>query len=90
MMKDPPRTDEGFRPTPKQIIGAAIALVSLIFIFQNNEKGTLSFLWMDFTTTLWIWLLLMFVCGGVVGYMLAVRRSKRASKATAVDGRDAT
>ena len=86
MMKDPPRTDEGYRPTPKQIIGAVIAIVSLVFIFQNNDKGTVNFLWMDVTTTLWIWLLLMFLCGGVVGYMIAVRRTKRASRAVADDG----
>lgn len=87
MMKDPPRTDEGFRPTPKQIIGVVIAVFALVFIFQNNDKGTVSFLWMDFTTTLWIWLMLLFLCGGVVGYMIAMRRTKRASRA-AVDGRD--
>ena len=87
MMKDPPRTDEGFRPTPKQILGVVIAVFALVFIFQNNDKGTVSFLWMDFTTTLWIWLMLLFLCGGVVGYMIAMRRTKRASRA-AVDGRD--
>lgn len=87
MMKDPPRSDEGFRPTPKQIIGVVIAVFALVFIFQNNDKGTVSFLWMDFTTTLWIWLMLLFLCGGVVGYMIAMRRTKRASRA-AVDGGD--
>jgi hypothetical protein len=32
---------------------------------------------MDFTTAYWIWLLLMFVIGGLVGYMVAMRRVKR-------------
>ena len=77
MMKDPPTTDEGFRPTPKMIVGAALGVLALVFIFQNSQKGTVQFLWMDFTTAYWIWLLLMFLIGGIVGYMVAMRRVKR-------------
>ena len=77
MMNDPPRSDEGFRPTPKMIIGAVLGVLALVFIFQNSQKGTVQFLWMDFTTAYWIWLLLMFLIGGLVGYMVAMRRVKR-------------
>jgi uncharacterized integral membrane protein len=84
-MNDAPRTDEQWRPTPKMIIGAIIGLLAFVFIVQNTDKGTVQFLWMDFTTSYWIWLLLMFLCGGVVGYMVAVRRAKRAASSGKTD-----
>jgi len=79
MMNDPPRSKEGFRPTPKQIIAAIIGLLALIFIFQNTKEGTVNFLFWDITVATWIWLLLVFIAGGVVGYLIAMRRIKRAA-----------
>lgn len=77
MMDDAPRVDEGFRPSPKMIAIAVLGVLALVFIFQNSQKGTIQFLWMDFTTAYWIWLLLMFLIGAAVGYMVAVRRARR-------------
>ena len=80
MMNDPPKTDERFRPTPKQIVGGIIALVALVFIFQNTDERTVNFLFWDASAATWIWLLFVFVAGGLVGYMFAVRRAKRSSE----------
>ena len=48
MMNDPPRTEERYRPSPKVIVGAIIAILALVFVFQNTDKKTVNFLWMDF------------------------------------------
>jgi uncharacterized integral membrane protein len=48
--------NEGWRPTTKQIIAAVIAVVALLFIFQNTGTGHFHFLWFDFQAPVWIWL----------------------------------
>ena len=80
MMNDPPRTEEGYRPSPKLIIGAVIALFALVFVFQNTDRKTVSFLWMDFNAPAWMWLLVIFLAGAVVGYTFARRRARRAAR----------
>ena len=80
MMNDPPRSKgEGYRPTPKQIVGAIIGVLALIFIFQNTKEGTVNFLFWDVTVATWIWLLMVFLAGGIVGYLVAMRRVRRAA-----------
>jgi len=78
MMNDPPRTDERYRPSPKLIIGGVIGLLALVFVFQNTDRKTVNFLWMDFEAPAWMWLLVIFLAGALVGYMFARRRARRA------------
>ena len=80
MMNDPPRTEERYRPSPKLIVGAIIALLALIFVFQNTDKKTVKFLWMDFNAPAWMWLLVIFLAGGIVGYAFARRQARRAGR----------
>jgi lipopolysaccharide assembly protein A len=79
MMNDPPRTEEQWRPTPKMIVGGIIGLLALIFVFQNTGKKQVNFLWMDFNAPAWMWLLIIFLAGALVGYMFARRQAKRAA-----------
>ena|SRR5215204_7191122 len=78
MMNDPPRTDERYRPSPKLIIGAVVAVLALVFVFQNTDRKTVNFLWMDFEAPAWMWLLVIFLAGALVGYMFARRQARRA------------
>jgi uncharacterized integral membrane protein len=68
---------EGFHPTKKQIIAAIIAVVALLFIFQNTGTGHFHFLFFDFQAPLWIWLLAVFAGGIATGLLIASRRAKR-------------
>jgi uncharacterized integral membrane protein len=73
---------EGWHPTKKQIIAAIIAVVALLFIFQNTGTGHFHFLWFDFTAPVWIWLLLVFAGGVATGLLIAGRRAARAAAQT--------
>jgi uncharacterized integral membrane protein len=79
MMNDPPRTDARYRPSPKLVIVAIVAVLALVFVFQNTDRKTVNFLWMDFEAPAWMWLLVIFLAGALVGYMFARRRARRAT-----------
>jgi uncharacterized integral membrane protein len=68
---------EGWRPTKKQIIAAIIAVVALVFVLQNTNKGHFHFLWFDFEAPMWIWLLVVFAGGIATGLLIASRRARR-------------
>jgi uncharacterized integral membrane protein len=70
------RADEGWHPTKKQIVAAIIAVVAVLFIFQNTGTGHFHFLWLDFTAPVWIWLLAVFAGGVATGLLIASRRAK--------------
>jgi hypothetical protein len=40
--------NEGWHPTTKQIIAAILAVVAVLFMFQNTGTGHFHFLWFDF------------------------------------------
>ena len=80
MMNDPPRTEERYRPSPKLIVGGIIAILALVFVFQNTDEKTVNFLWMDFDAPAWMWLLVIFLAGGLVGYTFAKRQARRATR----------
>jgi uncharacterized integral membrane protein len=80
VMNDPPRTEERYRPSAKMVIGAIIAILALVFVFQNTDKKQVNFLWMDFNAPAWMWLLVIFLAGSFVGYMFARRQARRAAR----------
>jgi len=80
MMNDAPRSDERYRPSPKVIVGAIIAVLALVFVFQNTDRKTVNFLWMDFNAPAWMWLLVIFLAGSFVGYMFARRQARRGAR----------
>ena len=71
--------DEGWRPTPKQIIAAVIGVVALIAIGQNTRTGHFNFLFFDFQAPVWLWLLAIFAAGFATGFLVA--RNRAAAKA---------
>lgn len=71
------------RQSPKQLspklIGAiVIAVLALIFVFQNTARGQVRFLFWTVTAPAWAWLLVIFVAGLIVGSLFPwLRRSGR-------------
>lgn len=49
--------------TRKRIIGGIIAIVALLFIFQNTATGEFHFLFFDIKAPRWLWLLGVFAAG---------------------------
>ena len=77
-------TSAGWRPSSRQIIGAVIGILALIFIAQNSKSGTIHFLLFEFTAPVWIAFLLILASGAVVGYVLrGVRQDRQAEKKAA-------
>jgi uncharacterized integral membrane protein len=67
------------------IIGLA-ALV--IFMIQNTEDVAVKFLWMDFTWSVWLLVLVSAVVGALVWFGLGVLRRHRRRKARREERRD--
>ncbi len=64
----------------KVIIGALILIGVLFFVFQNTEEVGLTWTFFEFEMALWIYTLLMFGLGIVMGWALHLRRTRRKSK----------
>lgn len=56
---------------------ALAALVGLLFVVQNTESATFSFLWFDFRWPLWIMLLVSMGIGAIAAYGVGRRRRSR-------------
>jgi uncharacterized integral membrane protein len=66
--------------TARNIIGAIIVFVALLFIFQNTQTGDFHFLFFDIKAPRWLWLSGVFAAGWVAGMMFTHHRAaKRAS-----------
>jgi len=57
----------GFKLSARGIAWIAVAVVAVIFVAQNTETATVSFLWFDFSTGLWLSLSLTLVIGFLLG-----------------------
>jgi lipopolysaccharide assembly protein A len=57
--------------------GGIIAILALIFILQNREDLPVNFLWLDIKAPLWVWLAIMFLAGGAVGWIASRNRIRR-------------
>lgn len=77
----PSRSDQIRRFGP----GAVIALVTLLFIVQNQEPVDFEFLWFSFNTGLWLMLLVSVLAGVAIGLLLARRRARRKMRETRDD-----
>lgn len=67
-----------FPLTPKAILGIVIAVLALVFVFQNTKRGHVHFLFWSISMPGWIWLLVVFAAGVVVGSMFPwLRRGRR-------------
>jgi len=69
--------DQGRRVNGKLILGVLIAVLALIFVLQNTNEVNVSYLGLDFTTGTWLMLVIFFVAGMIVGWLLGRRRTER-------------
>jgi uncharacterized integral membrane protein len=69
--------DSGSKAPVRLIVGGVIALVALIFVFQNRGTGRVEFLFWTIEAAAWLWLLATFAVGVIVGWLLARSRLKR-------------
>ncbi|GAA1521444.1 hypothetical protein GCM10009788_26620 [Nocardioides humi] len=55
------------RISPRAVAGAVLAVLALVFVFQNTGEGRIEFLFWELTMPAWIWLLVVFAAGLAVG-----------------------
>jgi uncharacterized integral membrane protein len=60
---------------------AVVVVIALLFIAQNTESATFSFLWFDFRWPLWIMLVVFMAVGAVAAYGVGRRRRTRKARA---------
>lgn len=66
------------RRVTARIIGALIlAVLAIIFVFQNSASGRIHFLFWYFSMPAWIWLLIVLVVGVVIGSLFPWFRPKK-------------
>jgi uncharacterized integral membrane protein len=75
----PSTTDQVRRFGP----AALISLAALLFVVQNTESVTFTYLWFEFRWPLWILLIVFMAVGGVIAY--GIGRRIRSRKARAAD-----
>jgi uncharacterized integral membrane protein len=67
--------------TRKRIVGGIIAIVALLFIFQNTATGEFHFLFFDIKAPRWLWLLGVFAAGFATCWLWTRHRAATAAKA---------
>ena len=70
----------GFRVNGRQIIGALIAIVLLIFILSNRDPVTVDFLFIEVNTSQWVVLTVTALLGAAFGAGVFARRQKRRAR----------
>lgn len=64
----------------KVIVGVLILIGVLFFVFQNTDDVNLTWTFFEFEMALWVYTLLMFGLGILMGWALHVRRSRRKAR----------
>jgi uncharacterized integral membrane protein len=62
------------------VVGAAVVILAILFVVQNNDKVEMSFVFFTVTTRLWVGLVVALVLGALLGQAVEVlwaRRKKR-------------
>lgn len=67
----------GFHLTPKMITIGVIAILAIIFIFQNTDTASLKVLFFTVEMPRWIAFLILLAIGIGIGYVLRGVRDKR-------------
>ncbi|WP_110205300.1 LapA family protein [Nocardioides daejeonensis] len=64
-------------PVSPRMIGAAVlGVLALVFVFQNHERGRIDFLFWSISMPAWIWLLVIFAAGVIVGLLVPKIRAR--------------
>jgi uncharacterized integral membrane protein len=73
----PEPKEPGFRPSGRQIVGAVIAIVLIVFIATNTDDANVTLIFFDVEWPLWLVLAVSAVLGVLVGMGIGARRTKR-------------
>lgn len=73
----PSPESQGRQVSPKLIVTAVVAVLVLIFVFQNTEEAPITFLFWDGTVAVWVALLATLVIGFGIGWVVRGSRAKR-------------
>ncbi|RMI29697.1 lipopolysaccharide assembly protein LapA domain-containing protein [Nocardia stercoris] len=65
------------RLSPKMVAGLIIAILALIFVFQNTHRGRVNIYFWSVEAPAWLWMLTLFVSGVVVGSVFPWFRRRR-------------
>ncbi len=71
---------EPFRPSGRQVLGAVIAIVLVVFIVTNTDDAEVTLIFKTVTMPLWLALAGTAILGVLVGMGLGARRTKRKYK----------
>jgi uncharacterized integral membrane protein len=75
---EPAPVDHKWRPSPKLIGATVVAVLALVLALQNTRRTRIDIYFWTVRAPLWIWLIIIFVAGLVVGSVFPwFRRSKR-------------
>lgn len=72
-----PEPKEPFRPSGRQIGGAIIGVLLIVFIAFNNDDAQVNFIFKKVTLPLWLVLAGTALLGVAVGMGIGARRTKR-------------
>lgn len=61
-------------------VGVVLTVLSLVFILQNRMTITINFFWLDVSAPLWFVLLLIFLVGWFVSFLVFRRKLKEYKK----------
>ncbi|RNL62087.1 LapA family protein [Nocardioides marmoriginsengisoli] len=75
--RTPKVTEEARGVSPKLIFGGVIAVLALILVFQNTRDSRVDALFWTWTMPLWIWLLVLFAAGLLVGSIFPWLRPRK-------------
>jgi uncharacterized integral membrane protein len=64
--------------TPKTISAAVVGILAVVFALQNTGEKHVRFLFWSWSMPAWIWLLVIFAAGVVVGSIFPWLRRRRA------------
>ena len=63
--------------SPKGITAIVVGVLALVFVLQNTDQKHVSFLLWSWSMPLWIWLLVIFAAGVLVGSIFPWLRRRR-------------
>ncbi|PXW34017.1 lipopolysaccharide assembly protein LapA domain-containing protein [Nocardia sp. 348MFTsu5.1] len=63
--------------SPATWVAVILAVVAVVFIFQNRDSADINLLWVEVSSPLWFILLVVFVVGWIVGILTMRGRTKR-------------
>lgn len=68
---------ERFRFSPKQVLGAVLALIVLVLVLQNTQTVRVDLLVWNVEWPLWVILVAMLVIGALIGMLLRWRARRQ-------------